>query len=336
MLPLNHHYTHNDLLCQIYGLDIFYQFLPLTALKGTPKSVSAVITQEGREPITYTLKLDKYGNAKELKVKSVNEVGDKIETKGILPVFNDKGDYVGTTLSGIDLSGANNEKSNLRKMSAPVNDLTKGTAERILKGDGALAFFTSSETNQMLIDDKGVMYFKGKSKYPNPNAFYSKFLAGSNTKFGKAKSTTTFTATTQIDANGVVKQWKWDGKAHMGWGITTAGGNFNEKNTVDGTIGRDFKVTELDENGFPKSITIDSKVKAKMVTKEVDWQKVKGQYASYNSFWSEAGKPKVKASANGFEASSSEVWPCTYKVDGKGNWTESTVGPYTIKRTFKY
>lgn len=327
-------YTYNDLLCQVYGLDMYYQFLPFDALKGAPKSVKGSITQDGNAPIEFSLSMYKNGQAKELNVESINDDGDKVVTKAIQPIFNDGGDYITTSMPGLDrFMGPS--KGELRRLSAPVDDLTRGEAGKILKSDGMLS--KTNEKIQMLIDLKGMMYFNGSNDYSTPNAFYSKFLAGSDTKFGTAKSNTDFTATTIIDANGVVKQWKWDGKADMGWGISfNANGTSSAKNTVKGNINRNFTVTEFDENGLPKSITLDSKVKAKMVLKEFDWQKVKSQYESYNSFWSEAGKPKVKASATGFDATSSEIWPCNYTVDAQGNWTEAKVGPYTISRTIKY
>lgn len=323
------YYTQNDLLNQIYGLDFFYQFLPFNAFKGSPKSVKGTISQEGRPAIEYSLSIDKKGNPKELEVKSVNDAGDEVETKEIQPIFNKEGDYVTTVVSGIErLIGPS--KYDLRRMSAPVNDLTTGEAGNIMKG-GFLS--NTNEKNQMLFDLKGVMYFKGNNDYATPNAFFSKFLAGGTTKFGRAKSNTDFTAITQINENGEVVQWKWDGKAYMGWGLA---GDGSAKNYVEGTINRDFKVINFDEHGLPKSINVDSKTKAKLVAKEIDWKKVKDQYSSYNNFWATAGKPKINASATGFDATSGEVWPCEYTLDDKGNWTSAKIGPYTIKREFKY
>jgi hypothetical protein len=31
-----------------------------------------------------------------------------------------------------------------------------------------------------------------------------------------------------------------------------------------------------------------------------------------------------------------KTYDCTYKIDDKGNWTEITVGDYTVTRTIKY
>jgi len=329
-------YTYNDLLCQIYGLDIFYQFLPFDSFKGDVKSVKGSIKQEGKPDINYSLSLDKAGNPKGLEIESVDGEGEKLKTKEIQPIYNTDGDYTTTRVSGFE-SLLGPSKYDLRHMSAPDAEETKGEAGKVLKADGI--FSETSAKNQMLIDLKGVIYFSGSNKYSTPNAFYSKFLKGSDTKFGKAKSTTKCTAEFKLNDKGEMIDWKWDGTAHMGWGFTAASNgawdNSMEKNTVDGTINRKFKASAFDANGLPSSITVDSKTNAKLKTKEIDWKKVKSQYESYSSFWASAGKPKVNATASGFDGSSSEEWPSAYTVDAKGNWTEAKVGPYIITRVFK-
>jgi hypothetical protein len=328
------YYANNDLLNQVFGLDFFHQFLPFEKLKGNPKSMKGTITMKDRPDVEYTLDFDKAGNVKELQVKSKNEEGKPVETKKIQPVFNKEGQYIDISIPGFDRwSGSAPSKADLRRMSAPVNNLTVGDAGKILRGDGFL--FETNQKVQMVFDKNGVMYFTGTNRYSTPNAFFTKFL-GAGLKYGGAESKTKFTAETQIDANGNLTNWKWDGEAFMGWGITAAGGNFDYKSTVNGNIKRAFVVKEVNEHGLAKTMVVDSEVKATMSTKEVDWKKIKDQYQSYNSFWASAGKPKVNATANGFDGTSTEEWPCEYTMDDKGNWTEAKIGPYTIKREFKY
>jgi hypothetical protein len=330
------YYSHNDLLSQIFGMDMLYQFLPFNSFKGSPRSVSGTITIEGGKVIEYKLDMDKAGNAKALQVESVNEAGDKIVTKEMQPVFNEKGEYITVSIPGLERwLGTGTSKTDLRSMSAPVDSLTFGKAGQILRGDGMQ--FKTNEKCRMIIDLNGTMYFEGTNDYSVPNVFFSKFLTGSNTKFGKAKTSTDFSAITQIDANGVVQRWKWEGSAYMGWGVVyNADGTFSAKNTMEGPINRDFNVTDLDQNGNPKSITVTSSVTVKASSAQTDWKKVKEQYTSLSSYWATTGKPKVIVNANGFNASSTEIWPSVYTLDAKGNWTEAKMGPYTIKRVFKY
>lgn len=320
-------YTYNDLLAQLYQVNYPYQFFPLNDFHGNPKKMHGVLTKEGAKPIEFDVKCDRKRRIKEIQLEQLimrNGKEDKLKSRQLQPIYNkDNGQYV--MLSNPNQRNIFNDddtRKQLRSIVAPLTKKTKGKAVNIMKHSG---FFTDKSANehvQLQFDLNGRMYITGYNNYFRAPELFQDVLVSNGIEVKKENTTSKFTVESNINKQGALTYWKWDGsvKTSVGGGATING----EK------VLREVKVTETDDKGYPKKLeyTLDMSGSFKLV-KGVTLK----EWASATKNWQEA-KPHVAGDKFSFKVTN--TWDCEYKYDANGNWIEMKVGPYTAKRTFKY
>lgn len=327
-------YAHNDLLCQLYEIDFPYQFFPLNNFNGSPKSMKGTITKEGTEPIEMSLKFDKNRWIKELKTSQINilENGDKekLISRDLQPIFNsESGRYIMMSdPNQRNVFLGDDKRSELKNIESPLTNATYCYVDNITKKGGFFGSKESSESVQLKVDLDGNIFFEGSSKYFKANAIFKDLLSTNGIEVKKTFTTSEFTTAANINKNGVMNYWSWNGKVTTDF---TSDLSAVERNISASKMLREIEFIDTDEHGYPTQI----KFNLEMVGKLDIQQKLsfKGFLAAYLV---DLPSVKTEVTSSGFNLENSGVWDCEFKYDSEGNWIEMKIGPYSATRTFKY
>jgi len=326
------YYAHNDLLCQLYEIDFPYQFFPLNGFEGAPKSMKGIITKEGMEPIEMRIKFDSKRRIKELTTDQVTKLenGDKekLISRDLEPIYNDKtGRYLGI-VNPKDYGFEKGKKSDLKKIPEPLGDATFCRVDNITKKTGFFSTKESNEEVQLKVDLEGNIFFVGESSYFKANAIFKEILSSNGIEIKRNFTNTTFTTAANINENGVMNYWSWDGSVNTNFAsdFSNRTQEINAKKML-----REIEFVNTDENGNPTQIkfnfemegTLD--IEQKMNIKE--W---------FKRSYEQGTTPNGEMTSDGFNIQNSGIWECEFTYDDKGNWTEMKIGPYHATRTFKY
>ena len=326
------YYAHNDLLCQLYEIDFPFQFFPLNGFQGAPKSMKGTITKEGMEPIAMRIKFDGKRRIKELTTDQVTKLenGDKekLISRELEPIYNEKsGRYIGI-VNPSDYGFAKQSKSDLKKIPEPLNDATFCHVDNITKKTGFFSDKESNEDVQLKVDLEGNIFFEGSSNYFKANAIFKELLLANNIEVKRNYTKTTFTTAANINDNGVMNYWSWDGSVNTSF--STVFSNRTQQINADRML-REIEFVSTDDNGNPKQIKFNFLMKGtldieqKMSVKE--W---------FKRSYEQGTTPEGEMTSDGFEVKNGGVWDCEFTYDDKGNWIEMKIGPYHATRTFKY
>jgi hypothetical protein len=117
------------------------------------------------------------------------------------------------------------------------------------------------------------------------------------------------------------------------------------------------KAKNIDKNGMPGQYEVTYTMQDVDISLHVKVKYKFGEQTSTEQRRKDAARRKAKpgvmktladaAAANGAvikptddpvsgTVTMTKTYDCTYKIDDKGNWTEITVGDYTVTRTIKY
>jgi len=325
-------YAHNDLLCQLYEIDFPYQFFPLNGFEGAPKSMKGTITKEGMEPIEMRMKFDSKRRIKELTTDQVSKLenGDKekLISRDLEPIYSENtGRYLGI-VNPKDYGFDKGKKSDLKKISEPLNDATYCHVDNITKKSGFFSDKESSEKVQLRVDLEGNIFFEGSSNYFKANAIFKNLLSTNGIEVKRTYTTTKFTTAANINSNGVLNYWSWDGNVTTDFTSNLSG---VERNIKASKMLREIEFVATDEHGNPTQIKFNLEMVGNLnIQQELNF---KGFLATYI-----VDLPSVKAevTSSGFNLENGGIWECEFKYDNQGNWIEMKIGPYSATRTFKY
>lgn len=329
-------YAHNDLLCQLFEIDYPFQFLPLNSFSGEPKGMEGQITKEGMEPVDFKVKFNRDKQIKELQAEQTMKDEDgnkhKIKTRDIKPQYNDEGEYtfIDTDAGSWQrqVSWNHNYYEGMGYIYDPLSQKTFGRAENITKDAGFMGGRTSDEAVRLRVNLDGDIFFKGTSNYFKMNAIFKDMLAANGLEYKRADTKTTFNTKANINEDGVLTQWSWDGEVE-----TSFSGYFSSRTQEFNAekMYREISFLEMDEFGNPKKLDYKFDMKGKLqVESKVSPKEYFSNYAKTN------GAIVGEMSAESFNIKADEKWECSFKYDDQGNWIEMKVGPYTATRTFKY
>lgn len=327
-------YAHNDLLCQLYEIDFPYQFFPLNGFEGSPKSMKSTLTKEGMEPIDIRIKFDSDRRIKELQTDqiSVLENGDKekLISRDLQPIYNNKsGRYI--MISDPDKRSFwdnSSSKSELKKIKEPLTDATRCHVNNITTKTGFFSNKESSETVQLKVDLDGNIFYQGNSKYFKANAIFKELLSSNGIEAKKTFTTTSFTTAANINDNGVMNKWSWDGKVNTD---LTYGMSDKLRYIKAEKMLREIEFIGEDEHGNPSQVNFNFIMKGSLNMEQSmnikEW---------FKRSYEQGSVPTGEMTTDGFNIKYNGVWECEFTYDAQGNWTEMKMGPYTATRTFKY
>lgn len=325
-------YAYNDLLAQLYQVNYPFQFFPLNDFNGSPKKIVGSLTKEGYKPIEFEIKFDKKRRIEEMQLEQLilkDGKENKLKTRQLQPIYNkDNGEYI--MLSNPNQRGMfkdDDSKKELRSITAPLTEKTKGEVVNIMKSSGFMSDKSANEFVQLKFDLSGKMFITGKNSYYRSPALFEEVLVSNGIEVKREFTSSEFTVESNINKQGTLTYWKWEGNVHTNF---ARGIDMNEKSITAEKLVREIKVTETDDKGYPKKIEYKFDMNGSFVFSKGATLK---EWGIAMKQW-ENVKPHV--SGDKFEFSASSTWDCEYKFDSNGNWTEMKVGPYTAKRTFKY
>lgn len=322
------YYAHNDILCQLFELDYPFQFFPLNEFEGSPKGLEGQITSEGMEPIDFKVKFDGKRRIKEITAEQISLLDDgskeKVITRQLEPAYDDEtGNYLWISSPHNDgFLNMNKQSTALNYTYDPLSVKTFGEASDITRK------FKSHESVQLKVDLEGKLYFTGKSSYGKANAIFKDVLASNGIEPKRNDSHTSFTTMADINEQGVLTSWNWEGE------VTTNFGAFfsNRIQYIKAEkMKREITFADVDNHGNPLKVQYNFSMKGKV---EVEQKLSMKQW--FIESYAQGGVPTGDISEDNFNFAADQVWDCKFSYDEEGNWTNMQVGPYTAKRTFKY
>lgn len=328
------YYAHNDLLCQLYEIDFPYQFFPLNGFEGSPKSMKSTLTKEGMEPIDIRVKFNSDNKIKELQTDQVSilENGDKekLISRDLQPIYNNKsGRYIMISdPNKRSIWDNSSSKSDLKKIEEPLTNATRCRVNNITTKTGFFSNKESNETVQLKVDLDGNIFYQGNSNYFKANAIFKELLSSNGIESKKTFTTTSFNTAANINADGIMNKWSWDGK------VTTdlTYGMSEKSRYISATkMLREIEFIGEDEHGNPTQVKSNFEMEGnihmeqKMNLKE--W---------FQRSYEQGTTPTGEITTDGFNVKYNGVWECEFTYDAQGNWTEMKMGPYSATRIFKY
>ena len=327
-------YAHNDLLCQLYEIDFPYQFFPLNGFEGSPKSMKSTLTKEGMEPIDIRMKFDGDRRIKELQTDQVSilENGDKekLISRDLQPIYNDKsGRYI--MISDPDkrsIWNGSSSKSELKKIEEPLTNATRCRVNNITTKTGFFSTKESNETVQLKVDLDGNIFYEGSSIYFKANAIFKELLSSNGIEVKKTFTNTSFTTAANINEDGIMNKWSWDGV------VTT---DFtNEFSNKTRNINADRMLREIefigeDEHGNPTQVNFNFEMNG-----TINMEQKMNLKEWFQRSYEQGTTPTGEMTTDGFDVKYNGVWECEFTYDAEGNWTEMKMGPYSATRIFKY
>ncbi|OYT14820.1 MAG: hypothetical protein B7C24_16270 [Bacteroidetes bacterium 4572_77] len=328
-------YAHNDLLCQLYEIDFPYQFFPLNDFEGSPKSMKGSLTKKDMEPIEINMKFDSDRRIKELETSQITKLEgggkEKLISRELQPIFNDKsGRYI--MISDPDkrgvLAGNSVKKSDLKRISEPLSDATMCRVDNITTKTGFFSDKESNEKVQLKVDLEGNIFYVGSSSYFKANAIFKDILASNGIEVKKTYTNTEFTTAANINKQGVMNKWSWDGNVSTSFASVFSS---REQSITATKMLREIEFVDADEHGNPTQIKFNFVMKGSL---DVEQKMSVSEWFARS--YEQGTTPNGEMTSEGFDIQYDGIWECNFIYDEKGNWTEMKIGPYTAQRTFKY
>ncbi len=316
-------FTYNDLLSNIYELEYNIPFLPVQPLKGNVSKVVGTLTQENKEPLTFTLKFNKKGQPKTLDMNRVEYNGSQKNNVRIntLHISYRKNTYDKITCSSSQL--IRTFMLGLTELNKPVDKM-----EQIMfcKTDNVLGGFVkfkiaTESSNQFVLNADGSLHIKGEKALSRPHAALKRIAdaSGENYPTLVSANSTTYDMLVDFDDNGLLKTYEWEGSVMMEKNVGSDNYAYIKADSVD------LSINTLVPYGVATDGTLQYGVSLIFENKLAD-----NKYMP-----ADAGKDK-KAIRDGMSYQLQNTWTMQVKVDDMGNWTYLKVGPYEVKRTITY